>query len=69
MSRTQRLFQEVLRGVKLEGQNSEVWKKQERKRGLGAPGGQDFGKSPEFGRVVQKQQRLPGRQGQERAQW
>lgn len=52
MSRTQRLSQEVARGVKLVGQNSEVWKKQERKRGLGVPGGQDFGKSPEFGRVV-----------------
>lgn len=52
MSRTQRLSQEVARGVKLVGQNSEVWKKQERKRGLGVPGGQDFGKSPEFGHVV-----------------
>ena len=53
-SRTQRLFQEVLRGGKLEGQSWEVWKKQERKRGLGVLGGQDFGKPLESGWAVQK---------------
>lgn len=53
-SRTQRLFQEVLSGVKLEGQTREVWKKQERKRGLGVPGRQDFGKPLESGWPVPK---------------